>query len=49
MKMYRKNNLYLDTSIPNFVLAKESPVEQVTTKALFNEIKIGKYKVLYLE
>jgi len=44
MRMHRKNNLYLDTSIPNFVLAKELPTEQIVTKALFNEIKMGKHK-----
>jgi len=44
MRMYKKNNLYLDTSIPNFVLAKELPAEQFITKALFNEIKMGKHK-----
>ncbi|MBA7635388.1 hypothetical protein ES703_42992 [subsurface metagenome] len=44
MRIYKKNNLYLDTSIPNFMLAKESPAEQFITKALFDEIEMGKHK-----
>ena len=44
MRIYKKNNLYLDTSIPNFILAKESPAEQFITKALFDEIEMGKHK-----
>jgi len=44
MRIHKKNNLYLDTSIPNFVLAKELPGEQLITRALFDEIKMGKHK-----
>ena len=41
----KKLNLYLDTSIYNFVIADDVPREREVTLKLFKEIKSGKYNV----
>lgn len=42
----KKLTLYIETSVPNYLFAKDVPRERKITKKFFRKIKEGKYKVL---
>jgi predicted nucleic acid-binding protein len=47
--LFKKLNLYFDTSIFNFALADDVPKEKEVTLKLFDEVRKGKYEVYVSE